>query len=193
VHGDDVLDFAKVESGQMRMAREIRSAGAAIDSAVSMMHGPATAKRVSLRVSCPAESLFLGDAQRVEQILLNLLSNALKFTESGGTVAITCDRRQSRAHPPLPDSGGTQVWTCITVQDPGPGIDAAQHEHIFEPFVQGASGYTRPHGGTGLGLAISRSLARLMGGDLTLESAPGAGASFTVWLPHPSTARAAAA
>jgi signal transduction histidine kinase len=184
---NDVLDFAKVESGQMRIAREDRSVAGVIDAAVSMMHGPATAKNVALRVSCPADAMFHGDVQRVQQILLNLLSNALKFSDAGAEVHVLCERRQSRAHPPLPDAGDEQVWTCITVADTGPGIEADQHARIFEPFVQGASGYTRPHGGTGLGLAISRSLARMMNGDLTVESAPGQGARFTVWLPHPSS------
>ena len=82
----------------------------------------------------------------------------------------------------IPDE--LRVWACVTVEDEGPGIAPDQHERIFEPFVQGAAGYTRPHGGTGLGLAIARSLARMMAGDITLESSPGHGASFTLWLPQ---------
>jgi signal transduction histidine kinase len=188
---NDVLDFAKVESGQMRIAAEARHARPVIDAALSMMHAPAAKKGVVVDVSCNGDTAFIGDPQRVKQIVLNLLSNALKFTDPGGHVRITCTRRDS-APAQIGDSGRHQ-WTCITVADDGPGIDEQQRESIFEPFVQGTSGYTRPHGGTGLGLAISRSLARLMDGDLTLDSAPGEGATFTVWLPHASAAGRTAA
>jgi signal transduction histidine kinase len=182
---NDVLDFAKIESGQMRVLREERSVSVTIDAAVAMLQAKAATRGIDLSVRCPADMVFLGDAQRVQQILLNLLSNALKFTERGGRVAVVCEQRQSRA---VAENGAaTQSWTCITVSDTGPGIDHGQQEQVFEPFVQGSAGYTRRHGGTGLGLAISRSLARMMGGDLTLESVPGRGASFTVWIPHPAT------
>jgi signal transduction histidine kinase len=79
-------------------------------------------------------------------------------------------------------------WTCISVIDTGSGISREQLDTIFEPFVQGARGYTRPHGGTGLGLTISRSLAQMMNGELTVDSEPGKGSTFTLWLPHPTTA-----
>jgi signal transduction histidine kinase len=180
---NDVLDFAKIESGQMRVLRESRSAALSIESAVGMMQGRALSKGVTLSVHCPADSIFLGDAQRLQQILLNLLSNALKFTEQGGRVSVSCERRHS--HAPQSEGAAACPWTCITVTDTGPGIPADQQERIFEPFVQGTAGYTRVHGGTGLGLAISRSLARMMGGDLTVESEPGRGASFTLWMPQP--------
>jgi signal transduction histidine kinase len=189
---NDVLDFAKVESGQMRVAHDVRASAAVIDTAVSMLQGRAAAKGVQLRVECAGDTLFLGDAQRVQQILLNLLANALKFTDAGGTISVSCECREREEHPAgAPDAAAT-AWTCITVHDSGPGIEPGQHERIFEPFVQGESGYTRSHGGTGLGLAISRSLARMMNGDLTVDCSSEAGARFTLWLPHPSAARVAA-
>jgi signal transduction histidine kinase len=185
---NDVLDFAKIESGQMRVMSEVGSAVRSMNDAAAMLHGPASAKGVEVVVAGKRDAQFLGDGQRVQQILLNLLSNALKFTDAGGRIELTCENRRSRAHPPRPDEAAESTWTCITVSDTGSGIEPGQHESIFEPFVQGESGYTRPHGGTGLGLAISRSLARMMHGDLTVDPTPGAGASFTLWLPHPSSA-----
>ena len=82
-----------------------------------------------------------------------------------------------------PHTGSEGTWVCLRVEDTGIGIPPDQRERIFEPFVQVDSGYTRRHGGAGLGLAISRRFARWMGGDLTVESTPGAGSSFTLWLP----------
>ncbi|CAN5893928.1 hypothetical protein BH23GEM9_BH23GEM9_35150 [soil metagenome] len=190
---NDVLDFAKLESGQMRVSHDVRSARQTIDAAVSMLQAHAAARRIDVRTDCAVETVFLGDDHRVQQILLNLLSNALKFTPEHGTISVSCQRRASHAHPPLPDESDHHEWTCVSVTDSGIGIPADQHERIFQPFVQAQSGYTRPHGGAGLGLAISRSLARLMGGDISVESRPGDGASFTVWLPHPAGSATVAA
>ena len=186
---NDVLDFAKIESGQMRISRDVRAARASIDSAVSMLQARANEKNIRVTVAGAVEAVFLGDAQRVQQILLNLLSNAIKFTPAGGTVAVECDYRESRGFGE-DDSATRTAWTCIAVRDNGIGISPDQIGPIFEPFVQGTGGYTRPHGGTGLGLAISRSLARMMEGDLTVESEAGSGSTFTLWLPHPSRTRA---
>lgn len=182
---NDVLDFAKIESGQMRVAREVRSAPAAIHEAVGMLQARLDAKRIRLSVACPVTTVFLGDAQRVHQVLINLLSNAVKYTAEGGSITVTCERRTSHPGGRGPHEAACE-WTCITVADTGIGIPTAQLEQIFEPFVQGTAGYTRPHGGTGLGLAISRSLARMMSGDISVESEPGHGSSFTLWLPHPA-------
>ena len=110
---------------------------------------------------------------RVTQVLLNLLANALKFTEPGGAVTLACAAR------------GDVV--ALTVRDTGRGIPPEKHERIFEPFVQVEGGLTRSHDGTGLGLAISRSLARAMGGELTVTSAVGRGAAFELTLPRVTT------
>ena len=118
---------------------------------------------------------YVGDEYRVRQILVNLLSNAVKFTAAGGRVTLSC-----RAEPAPPDEGGG--WIVFTVADTGEGVKPEDEARIFEPFVQGSAGLTRPHGGTGLGLPISRRLARLMGGDVALQ-AGSTGAAFTVRLP----------
>jgi len=109
------------------------------------------------------------DQARVEQVILNLCNNAVKFTEPGGRVEVRCVERGGRV--------------AITVADTGVGIPPEQLDRIFEAFVQLGRGLTTQHEGTGLGLAISRDLARGMGGDLTAESRPGKGSTFTLTLP----------
>jgi hypothetical protein len=123
-------------------------------------------------------------------VLVNLLNNAVKFTPRGGSVTVSCG---TTTNPPegisLPSEevadwdNGSGEWAFVRVSDTGSGIPEDQQTIVFEPFVQGRSGLTRVSGGTGLGLTISRRLARLMGGDVTLESSPGEGATFTLWLP----------
>ncbi|AHG88871.1 ATP-binding region ATPase domain protein [Gemmatirosa kalamazoonensis] len=107
----------------------------------------------------------------MQQILINLLTNAVKFTPAGGRVAIEAER----------DGAGRVL---VRVTDTGIGIGASERERIFEPFVQAESGERRQVEGTGLGLAISRSWARGMGGDLTVQSALGGGSTFTLALPN---------
>jgi histidine kinase/DNA gyrase B/HSP90-like ATPase len=129
---------------------------------------------------------FVGDEQRVRQILVNLLSNAVKFTESGGRVTISCGVEQEA--PPEAQLQGAGAWAFLRVTDTGIGIAPEQVAHIFDPFHQVDSTHTRAQGGTGLGLAISRRLARLMSGDLTVESTPEVGSTFTLWLPSAKAA-----
>jgi Signal transduction histidine kinase len=127
----------------------------------------------------------VGDEQRVRQIVVNLLSNAVKFTPPGGTVTISCEMRQQAAA--STHLTGPGPWACIRVEDTGMGIASDEQERVFEPFVQAEARLTRTAGGTGLGLTISRRLARLMGGELTVESRVGAGSTFTLWLPGGAT------
>ena len=117
----------------------------------------------------PRDLTYAADPQHVSQILVNLLSNAIKFTDAGGRVSLACALREGVL--PHVDSAG--VWACLDVTDTGTGIPSEQAGRIFDPFVQGESGYTRRHGGAGLGLAISLRLARSMGGDLSVSSAVG--------------------
>jgi signal transduction histidine kinase len=112
---------------------------------------------------------------------VNLLSNATKFTPPGGHIRITCDQVQDgQGATQLPGPGS---FLRVTVEDTGIGIPSEKLQSIFEPFYQVDAGHTREISGTGLGLAISRNLARLMGGDLTVESGLGTGSRFSLWLP----------
>ena len=128
-----------------------------------------------------------GDEMRVRQILVNLLGNAIKFTEPRGKIRVTCGPDDPAGDAPL---AGPGPWSAVRVADTGIGIPADRLGLIFEPFVQVEGSLTRVHQGTGLGLAISRRLARLLGGDLTVRSRPGAGSTFTLWLPATQTATA---
>jgi signal transduction histidine kinase len=114
----------------------------------------------------------------VEQILTNLLSNAVKFTRSGGSITVLLAKGTPRI-----EGGSHAPHVAISIEDTGIGIKPEDLTRIFQPFVQVENGYTRGHAGTGLGLAISRQLATLMGGALTVESAPEKGSRFTLWLP----------
>jgi signal transduction histidine kinase/NO-binding membrane sensor protein with MHYT domain len=179
---DDVLDFAKIEAGEMQVARARLNADDAVEAVLALIRPQAAAKGIALAARSlePGGPAYVGDSRRLQQILLNLLSNAVKFTDYGGSITITSGRTLETP-PGTPLSSGE--WTRITVEDTGIGISAPTLERIFEPFVQGESGYTRRRGGTGLGLSISRRLARMMGGELVVESMAGQGSKFTVWLP----------
>ena len=178
---NDVLDLSKIEAGRMGVTREAGLSGEAVAAALSIVSTQADDRGVRLENACPEPGPeYLGDDDRVRQVLLNLLSNAVKFTGRGGRITVRCGTGR-------PDPGvrleGAGPWVCIRVEDTGPGIAPEETEAVFEPFVQAESPHTRTAGGTGLGLSISRRLARLMGGDLTLETELGHGACFTLWLP----------
>ena len=171
---DEVLDLAGIESGRMRLESSTARVSDAAHTALAILQPQADAKGVALTSACdctPAAT-YTGDPRRVEQILLNLVSNAVKFTPAGGRVDLRCRE--------VVDADGR--WSEATIEDTGVGIAADQLDRIFEPFVQGDTGYTRAHGGVGLGLANSRRLAR-MGGELTARSAAGQGSVFTLRLP----------
>jgi signal transduction histidine kinase len=161
---DDILDVAKMETGNLVIERAPYDLKEALLDAARLWTHQAEAKGVGFTLdlgSCPR--LIEGDVARVRQIIFNLLSNALKFTERGSvSLRATCD-------------GDTY---SIAVTDSGIGIAPDQLEHIFESFRQADAGTTRRFGGTGLGLAICRNLARAMGGDVTVASELGAGASW---------------
>ena len=183
---DDILDLAKIEAGRLQVRRDIGVVGDAVDGALSLIGPQAASKGIALSAHCGGvrTALYLGDERRVQQILVNLLSNAVKFTPAGGRIDVEC-----AIVPHTPSdvrAGGDGPWTCLVVEDTGVGIAPPMQEQIFQPFVQGDGGYTRAHSGTGLGLTISRRLARLMGGDLTVTSAPGKGSRFVLWLGGPS-------
>ena len=185
---NDVLDLAKVDAGHLTVAHETHGTRAVIEAAVALLQPQAEARGLKRFSADACDDLpFVGDEHRARQILVNLLSNAVKFTEPGGAVEISCGL--GREIPPTageePRPARAGQWTCIRVRDTGIGISPSRQISMFEPFVQGEQGKTRTHGGTGLGLTISRRLARLMGGDLTVESTEGEGSTFTLWLATP--------
>jgi PAS domain S-box-containing protein len=180
---NEVLDLAKVESGQMSVQREQARVGEALDGALGLVQTQAVSRELRLvdDTGTAREAAFVGDADRVRQILVNLLSNAVKFTEAGGRVSICASvTGQPDDDARLP---GTGPWVRMDVEDTGMGIAPERVATVFEPFVQVDASYTRQAGGTGLGLTISRRLARLMEGDLTVRSRLGKGSCFTLWLP----------
>jgi signal transduction histidine kinase len=167
---NDVLNYARLEAGKVEYDPTNVSVRQAIDDVEPLVALQFRAKRVRLDVEeCSRELVARADRDKLQQILLNVLSNAVKFTPAGGTVTVRC--RQD----------GDAV--AIAVEDTGIGIAADRLEHVFAPFVQIDRRLNSPHTGTGLGLAISRDLARGMGGDVTAESTPGIGSTFTLTLP----------
>ena len=178
----EVLDLARTDAGQGKVARESAMTGNAVAPALALAAPQAAARGVTLidERSGDVGEPYVGDPGRVRQILVNLLGNAVKFTEPGGQVTIECGHASERPGSPDALPG---PWTYVRVTDTGIGIPVAEQREIFEPFRQLEGGLTRTRGGTGLGLTISRRFARLMGGDLTVDSVPGSGSTFTLWLP----------
>jgi signal transduction histidine kinase len=192
---NDILDLSRLDAGRMPLARERALAGHTLDAALILVLPQARERGVRIVDACqravPGASAgvpYVGDEDRVRQVLVNLLSNAVKFTPAGGTITVDCALADDAAVPSRLVGGGP--WTVLRVTDTGIGIAPEHQTAIFEPFRQVEGGHTRRAEGTGLGLAISRRLARLMGGDLMVESRPGAGATFSLWLPAPGEAAA---
>lgn len=182
----DVLDLARIEARRVEVERERATALSAVVAAVEIVATQATSQGVALRSTASDDdddAYYFGDPRRVQQIIVNLLTNAIKFTDEGGEVEISYGVEEAAA----PLEGQDATW--IRVRDTGIGIEPADLKRIFRPFEQVLQGHTRPHGGAGLGLAISRELAQLMGGDITVTSTPGRGSTFTLWLPRSSAER----
>jgi len=171
---DDLLDHAKLDSGHMTVDQVDFDLRDLLNQTARLWRGPARAKGLKLRIEGAAmvPAGVRGDPMRIRQVLNNLISNAMKFTESG---AITLRLKAWSEEP-----GGYAV--LIEVADTGPGMAPAQLARLFTPFDQTIEGVSALHGGTGLGLAISRQLAELMGGRLTARSRQGAGSQFTLSL-----------
>jgi PAS domain S-box-containing protein len=180
---NEVFDLATVDAGQMRLDRDQYAVDEAIEDALAIGRPVALARGITMEVPRePGRLLYVGDAGRVRQILVNLISNAVKFSQPGDRMSLESELAVPPSATSL-DVAGDRRFVAIRVHDAGLGISAQQLKEIFEPFVQVESGMTRAYGGSGLGLAISRRLARLMGGDITVESEAGRGSSFTLWLP----------
>ncbi len=180
---NDVLNIAKIDSGRMVLARERGSASEVIRRTTETHAATAAAREITLTSRCDQAPDFLGDSKRVQQIVEQLVANAVRFTPRGGTVTVSCTRFGTDAAPHVPNVH--RCWCAIRVSDTGIGIADRHLENIFEPFTQVDQARTRRNEGSGLGLAIGRRLARLMGGDLTVTSKPQDGSAFTLWLPAP--------
>ncbi|MDP2801536.1 MAG: ATP-binding protein [Phreatobacter sp.] len=167
---DEILDFSKIEAGRLDLDLAPFDLLPIIEGAAELLGPRAQAKGLDVATSIAPDvpARLTGDATRLRQVLLNLAGNAVKFTETGGvTIAATRD----------------EDHLILTVADTGPGIATADVERIFGEFEQGETTFSRRHSGTGLGLAISRRIVALMGGTLTVATALGEGATFTVRLP----------
>ena len=173
---NDILDFSRIEAGGLSLQPIEFDLDAQVSSIIELMAAPARKAGIELRVQMDPRTagVVLGDEARLRQILLNLVGNAVKFTEQG-FVEVRTRVVQERG-------GDLQVEFCVA--DSGPGIARESHRAIFEVFEQGDGSSTRRHGGTGLGLAIARRLVELFDGELWVESEVGQGAQFffTVWL-----------
>ena len=173
---NDVLDFSRIEAGKCTVESQPFDLASTVAQAAQLLEPQALAEGIALHVdwSPGPRPQVMGDAQRIQQVLVNLLSNAVKFTEKG-QVRLRVSSVDARH--------------VFEVTDTGIGLTPEQIARLFQPFEQADSSSTRRHGGTGLGLVISRHLAREMGGDITVRSTPGQGSSFTftVTLPEAPT------
>ena len=166
---NDILNFSRIEGGQIVYEVTEISVASVIDAVVPMIEPQADAKHLQVTRQTTDDVIACADRGKFEQILINLLSNSVKYTDDGGRIDVSYGKVDGRVQ--------------IRITDTGIGIPADKLGAIFEPFVQVGRSLARPAEGTGLGLAISRDLARAMGGDLTAESAIGEGAIFTLTLP----------
>jgi PAS domain S-box-containing protein len=167
---NDLLNYGRIEAGEVAYDRAPISMHHVLERVLSMVTPQAERKQLRVELGiCPEDVTAMADQLKTEQIVLNLVSNAVKFTPEGGVVTLTCSLRAGAA--------------LVAVRDTGPGVPQDMQEMIFDPFVQLGRSLTSMHEGAGLGLAISRDLARAMDGDVTVESTPGSGATFTLRLP----------
>lgn len=168
---NDLMNFAKLEAGHV----ELEFADVSVNEILAVLEAltePLVAAKHVLyeHGRCDASLTVWADREKTHQILINLVSNAVKFSRPGGKITVECEVDGDRVH--------------FHVADNGVGIPVSKQASIFEPFVQVKSGFTREHDGVGLGLAISRDLAHLMSGDLTVMSTVGVGSRFTLTLPR---------
>jgi signal transduction histidine kinase len=171
---NDVLDLSKIEAGRVELFSEPAQVGTLVNDIVSTIEPLARKnKNVFLASAEDANATIYVDVTKFRQCLLNLLSNACKFTE-GGIVRLRVEERARNG----------DIWSCWEVSDTGIGIADSDQAKLFQAFSQVDSSATRRHGGTGLGLAISQRLTRMMGGWIECETQLGRGSTFTIYLPR---------
>ena len=167
---NDILSFARLEAGRLVLNSQTLPARQILESLEPLIAPQAHGRGIAYSVQmCDPSLNVVGDDERIRQILLNLVGNAVKFTPVGGWVMLACECDADQVR--------------FRIQDNGPGIPADQQEAIFSPFVQIGRKLDHPQEGVGLGLAISKDLAQAMGGDIRVESAPGQGSTFWLTLP----------
>lgn len=177
---DDLLDFSRMEAGKLELESIPFSLQTTVDQAMRILGLRAAEKGLELVCSIASDvpDQLIGDPGRLRQIILNLVSNAIKFTEHGDVVLSLSRAEAADADPSC--NRNSSIDLLLKVTDTGVGISAVDQERIFDPFTQADSSSTRVHGGTGLGLTIVRWLAQRMGGDVSVESQLGHGATFSV-------------
>ncbi|MNI22517.1 Signal transduction histidine-protein kinase BarA [compost metagenome] len=168
---NDILDISKIEAGKMEIHLETSGLPGLIQDVLTTVTPLIEGNKNKLETHCE-EGNITTDVTKLRQILINLLSNASKFTKSG-TIRFDI-YRQSR---------GNQAGYCFRIQDTGIGMTPEQQKKLFQPFTQADSSTTRKYGGTGLGLAISQRFSKIMSGDIRVESELGVGSTFTCWFP----------
>lgn len=169
---NDTLDYSKIEAGRVELERQPFDLNSCIEEAIDLVAPHARQKNLALShlVASDAPRMIEGDASRLRQILVNLVANAVKFTDRGGILV--------EVH--VESAAADEVTLVFSVTDTGIGIPKDKQSRLFEHFFQVDASITRTHGGTGLGLAISRRLAELMGGNIWVDSEPGRGSTFFV-------------
>jgi PAS domain S-box-containing protein len=174
---NDILDISKIEAGRMELSLEQVSLQPLLADVIATIEPLMRQRNNTLELQiAPAVPPLTADPTRLQQILLNLLSNAAKFTQDG-QICLTVTLQ-----PAQPDEAQAEM-ILLAVRDTGIGMTPEQIARLFQPFAQADSSTTRQYGGTGLGLAISRSFARMMDGDIMVQSSPGVGSTFTLILP----------
>jgi PAS domain S-box-containing protein len=174
---NDLLNFSRIEAGQLQYDIAAIPLRDVVSAVILMITPQARGKGLKFKdQGCPPDAIAWADRAKVEQIVLNLVSNAVKFTEAGGTITLSCETAEAD-------------HVVLVVRDTGSGIPADKLDAIFEPFVQVGRTLTNVREGAGLGLAISRDLARAMGGDITVRSTMSVGSEFRLILPRPGPDR----
>jgi two-component system phosphate regulon sensor histidine kinase PhoR len=167
---EDLLDLSRIEAKEFHFKLEPIELAPLVQHVFSIYREQAAAKRVSLVARVEARAKVKADRRALEQILCNLVDNAVKYTSESSTVTLRSDTEDG--------------WVCIEVADTGPGIEAKHLPRLFERFYRADAGRSRAVGGTGLGLSIVKNLAEAMTGSVDVESQPGSGSTFSVKLPN---------
>lgn len=182
----DILDFSKIEAGKLEVESIAFDVGSLVTDIETLLISAARDKGLNLNVELPKDTehfLLLGDPTRIKQVLINLVGNAIKFTETGGvTITVSTGQIENKEVRNGNDQD-SPIDLTIAIRDTGIGIPHEKQQYLFSPFCQADASFTRKYGGTGLGLAISSDLVSLMGGTIKCTSQPGQGSTFSFVLP----------